>query len=961
MRGCKKYCFTKLICLLSGFMSFNCIISQELPKDCMNGLNVCKPVYRFDEIYLGEGKYRNEINSDLSCLKRGENNSLWFIIKVISDGELGFLITPDSLIDMDWSVYNLTNSPCSRISIDKSIEVSCNFSEMSAFPAEKGKTGPTGATANTQGDMNSSPYNKKIPVKAGQTYVIAVVTWWTLSVSGFTIDFGLSTANIYDDSSPYIASVSNDACGGSELRLKFSKYINCNSIASTDFTVEGPGGPYQVSEIISGNCSKTNFGSDDEFILKFKDSIFGKGNYKLVTTGSYTDICGNGNALPEEVPFTVNEMPVVITADKTEVCIGEKVQLLSNVDGKPPFNYEWFPAQFLSCSDCPGPKATIYEKTVFKVKVYDATDCAAEDSITIDVLPSPSINIIHGDTSLCESGSANLEAAITGITNPVIIWTPSTGLNSADILNPVASPPETTEYTVRITDPATGCSSEKKITVMIGKPIQPILKLSGKTGNAEICAGENYTLDAGASDEANNEEYSKYSWFRDGMPVPDSSRQFLIINQPGKYSVDIISKGGCKGSSEIEVTAIPFPETEIQFPQSVCTGGEFKLAAQINGNKDNFDIKWLVTDGFTGPDNDWEPSILLNNTGSYRYISEITDKITLCRSYDTVTVDVIPGITLELGNDIEACPGEKISLKAFVSGGGSGYKYKWAPVGSITIPNPKDSSVAEIVAYESLKVLAEAGNNGGCSSVDSLTVNITVPVSELSLPIREFGPRQRDVIIPVSFVAESGLLRCKPRFAILKLEWNFSVFNPRKAFAGGREINLQRDYRQNTRTWEITVEIPDSLITSPGETLVEILGDAMLGETDTAALKFKSVQWDDFSVINKMNNGFLRINDICTIGGKRLIDYRGAFYISSVSPIPADNSLNIELKSNVKQEYYQIRIFNFFGNIIDEISILKPGETEIKRIFTGEYSPGIYRIVVTGNVYSVSEDILIVR
>lgn len=947
--------------LIACFLFSYTMDGQELPKDCFNALNICKPVYHFNEIYLGEGVNRFEINGAISCLKRGENNSMWFLVKVKSDGDLGFLITPDSPMDIDWSVYNLTKSPCTKISHDNSIETSCNFSDTSFFPSEKGKTGATGATNITHGDMNSSPYNRKIPVKAGETYVIAVVTWWTLNRTGFTIDFSLSTADIFDTGKPQINSVDNDACGGDELRIKFSKYIDCSSIEPGDFLVNGPGGPYILSEINSENCSKTSFKFDDEFVFKISPSIFKKGSYNLITTGTYSDICGITNSLPESIDFSVNDMPVVITTDRADVCAGEKVQLLANADGKPPFIYEWFPSQFLSCSNCQNPKATLFETTVFLVRITDQTGCTTEDSIKINVIPAPVINIIHGDTSICELGTVQLEVATPGILNPVVRWSPATGLSATDILNPIVNLAETTEYTVTITDPQTGCNNQKKITVWIGKPIQPIVTLSGKSGNVEICPNDLSELDAGESDPLTNEEYIKFQWFKDNQLLPDSSRQYLLINQPGTYRAEITSKGGCKGSSVINVALIPFPENRIIFPKTVCTGGIFKLKAEIDGTKDNYSVKWINTEGFTGSNTDWEPDIILDIEGNYQYILEYTDKSTFCKDYDTVIVQAKPGVSLSLGDDLNACPGEKVTLIAQINGGGNGFSFKWLPAGKVTIPNIADSSIAEIIAYNNEKVILEVSNDGGCMSTDTLLLNIPVPIAEMSIPKIEFSSRQRDVIIPVYFKYESDLLRCKPKYARLKLEWDFSIFNPRKAFAKGQEIYLQRDFKQNSRTWEVTLDIPDTLINSPGNNLVEILGDAMLGENDTAGLFIKSVQWDTFIVNNSLQSGFLKINDICEIGGKRLIDYSGAFIIKSITPVPARENIKMELQFMVKLNNYKVKIINIFGEIISESSILNPEEFESEIIYTGDLTPGVYRIVVSSGSENAFADLLIIR
>jgi len=133
--------------------------------------------------------------------------------------------------------------------------------------------------------------------------------------------------------------------------------------------------------------------------------------------------------------------------------------------------------------------------------------------------------------------------------------------------------------------------------IRIGKPIQPLITLSGKSGNVEICKNSYSVLDAGAADPLNNEEYIKYKWYENNQLIADSVSQFLVINKPGTYSVDVLSLGGCTGSSEINVSIIPFPVVSITHPLTACTGGVFKLTANIDANPGDYTVKWLNTQG----------------------------------------------------------------------------------------------------------------------------------------------------------------------------------------------------------------------------------------------------------------------------------------------------------------------------------------------------------------------------
>ena len=131
--------------------------------------------------------------------------------------------------DYDWAVYNITNSPCSAIATDPSLQVSCNWSSSA------GITGPNGGS-----DTNDEPC---IPVNNGETYVVNVSQFSTSS-NGYNIDFSASTADMWDNSPPVFSGVISPAQGATSLEFNFSENVDCSSIDDSDFTLTGPGGPY---------------------------------------------------------------------------------------------------------------------------------------------------------------------------------------------------------------------------------------------------------------------------------------------------------------------------------------------------------------------------------------------------------------------------------------------------------------------------------------------------------------------------------------------------------------------------------------------------------------------------------------------------------------------------------------------------------------------------------------------
>ncbi|MCE2773595.1 MAG: hypothetical protein LW750_09185, partial [Bacteroidetes bacterium] len=176
-------------------------------QDCLAAIPICQNVYSTQQSYSGTGNYPNEINSNISCLGTGELNSVWYTFTVQQSGNLNFTITPNnSADDYDWAVYNLTNATCAQIFTNPALQVSCNYS------ATPGNTGPTGASTQTSQGAAGTPFNAQIPVQQGQTYVINISNFSSTQF-GYTINFGASSAVIFDQIPPQILTVNNPGCG----------------------------------------------------------------------------------------------------------------------------------------------------------------------------------------------------------------------------------------------------------------------------------------------------------------------------------------------------------------------------------------------------------------------------------------------------------------------------------------------------------------------------------------------------------------------------------------------------------------------------------------------------------------------------------------------------------------------------------------------------------------------------
>ena len=195
-------------------------------QDCLGAIPVCQEIYVQENSYSGTGNYPNEIPTSGSCpgncMSSGEKNDVWYIFTVQTSGDLGFSITPNNNSDdYDWAVYKLDQYDCEDLySHINQMQVSCNWSGTS------GITGPNGnSSLNCQG-AGGSPYNALIPVSAGQTYVINISNYSSTQY-GYTLNFSVSTADIYDDVAPELDEIYADdiQCGTAAITFDFSEKV----------------------------------------------------------------------------------------------------------------------------------------------------------------------------------------------------------------------------------------------------------------------------------------------------------------------------------------------------------------------------------------------------------------------------------------------------------------------------------------------------------------------------------------------------------------------------------------------------------------------------------------------------------------------------------------------------------------------------------------------------------------
>lgn len=144
---------------------------------------------------------------------------------------------------------------------------------------------------------------------------------------------------------------------------------------------------------------------------------------------------------------TVNEQPQLLTLGPKDstICNGSQAQLYASGGN----TYSWSPATSLNAPTSPDPVAILSAPTEFYLTVADLNNCPEEDSLFIGIRPQP-VFAAPPDETVCSGFGVKLVSK----NGPGYIysWSPAIGLDDPSAPAPIASPGETTTYTLDISD-----------------------------------------------------------------------------------------------------------------------------------------------------------------------------------------------------------------------------------------------------------------------------------------------------------------------------------------------------------------------------------------------------------------------------------------------------------------------------------------------------------------------------
>lgn len=277
---------------------------------------------------------------------------------------------------------------------------------------------------------------------------------------------------------------------------------------------------------------------------------------------------------------------------------------------------------------------------------------------------------LQDEYNVCLGESIELGVAADG--DGTFSWEPSETLNDPNIQNPIATPEETTTYTVTFTDLCGETISEETTVYVTDVQVSLEDQYSG-------CEGEELTIQA----QGNGEEYT---WSNG-----DEGDQTTASDE-GVLEVTAIAEG-CETTATTEVIFFPPPsDSSLEDEYTGCDGDIIDLnATATNGDLYNW------SNGDDGAE------ILVGQSGVYTVTVTSENGCSANFSTEVVLVDYPSAI---LPETVEACEGNSVSLQA-----GEAQSWIWSTGGL-----EQSISVSEAGGYQVVL------SNGDCSITDSVEV-----------------------------------------------------------------------------------------------------------------------------------------------------------------------------------------------------------------------------------------------
>ena len=443
-----------------------------------------------------------------------------------------------------------------------------------------------------------------------------------------------------------------------------------------------------------------------------------------VTTTTYdltlTDALGC--SVTDSAVVVIRPRVVVNAGNDTTVCAGFPVNLGGNptaTGGSGSYSYQWLPTTGLTTVTGANPQALITSTTSYNVTATDGNGCSATDNVVININATPVANAGNGKViTYCPLDSVILGGtpSATGGTGPyTYLWSPSTGLDSVNVPNPVVKGIDSSETYVLLVTDSKGCESSSFVSVLARQST-----LQAQAGNGgSICSNSTSPVTLGGTPTATGGTTPYvYHW------SPTSGLSSVTLPNPTAlpvsttvYYLTVTDGLGCVATDSATITINTAPVAHAGRDTAICNGSKVTIGGNPTGTSGTspYTYAWSPTNGFISPTNSANP--LLAPSVSTTYQVTVSDNKG-CSATNAILVTVRPNPVVSAGTDlnITTCPDDSVQIGGFppATSGTAPYTYLWTPATGLyydTLANPWVKGLTTSQSYN-LKVTDAFGCQG---------------------------------------------------------------------------------------------------------------------------------------------------------------------------------------------------------------------------------------------------------
>lgn len=400
----------------------------------------------------------------------------------------------------------------------------------------------------------------------------------------------------------------------------------------------------------------------------------------------------------DTVMVTFLAQPTANAGPAKSICAGASTTIGST--SVPGNTYAWSPNTGLSATNVAMPTANPTSTTTYTLTVSNGTACVSTSSVTVTVNPVP---VANAGVDKTKCGTTAVQIGTVGAAGLTYLWTPSTGLSSATVAQPNASPTATTTYNVKVTN-AAGCFSQDAVVVTVAA-----IPTANAGLDQSICKGASAPI--GSTAVAGN----TYTWTPSAsVAAPTAALTTANPSVTTNYTLKVTNAAGCFKTDDVRITVKANPIVNAGGDAATCAGTAIYIGSSaVSGQT----YSWTPATGLSSATNA-KPTA--NPTATTSYI--VTASKAGCTAKDTVIVTVNALPTANAGIDKTICGG---SATPIGTAGIANNDYTWSPITALSnayIANPTAAPTANTTYTVSVIDLTT-----GCVKTDAaiFTVNPT--------------------------------------------------------------------------------------------------------------------------------------------------------------------------------------------------------------------------------------------